>query len=286
VSTILKALRRLEEEKTRDGAPRPLREEVASGPGERSGRRWTLLIPVLALAVGAGIGASAWWLWPSELERAVDTASAPSVAVTPEPLQPVAAPPVEIPPVEELPPPIEDANAAALQEALAAAAPEMPGIPDDAFASDVEVVDRPVPTPRIEPPPPPPVEIAVAEPEPPAPAPRVEPPTPTRVAREIPPEPDPVPERREPERAASVAPPAAPVPAPAADVYVTRTQWHPEHTRRSAQVQVAGQDRSVKEGDVVGDYLVDEIKPTGVILSRDGETIEQKIGKPPKAGLD
>ena len=65
MSTILKALRRLEEEKSRGATSRPLREEVASGPGEVPRRRRSWL-PVVAMLIGAGLGASAWWVWPYE----------------------------------------------------------------------------------------------------------------------------------------------------------------------------------------------------------------------------
>jgi hypothetical protein len=87
----------------------------------------------------------------------------------------------------------------------------------------------------------------------------------------------------EPEPTRIDAPRSAPSSAPsspstAEDVRVKRTQWHPEHARRSAEIVLAGKDRSVREGDVVGDYVVNEIKPSGVVLTRDGEQIERGIG--------
>ena len=112
MSTILKALRRLEEEKTRGGAQRPLREEVASGPGEQPSRRWTSLLPVLALLIGAGVGASAWWLWPYGPSLGGDAAVA---AAAPGGLEPVAAAP-DLADPKRTPPPV------ALQ-------PTMPSVP-------------------------------------------------------------------------------------------------------------------------------------------------------------
>lgn len=340
MSTILKALRRLEEEKSRDGSPRPLREQVASGPGEGPRRRWTSWLPVLALAVGAGLGASAWWFWPYEFERAQgdDSAAAavaaPSAALaqTPPPVAAAPAMPAAESVVAQPSAEPESDPDAQLREMAAQLSDAPQGQPDEAFASDVEVVDRPTPSPRIEPVAAAPV--ARVQPDPianPSPAPGTESPgefsrpdiTRPRATSSltaaggrapenakpssrsqfepkatIQPDPLQMPEPSAPVRtAASPKPsavsapkpapkpapaPASPAPAPATDVYVTRTQWHPEHARRSADVQVAGQDRSVKEGDRVGDYVVNEIKPSGVVLSRDGEQIEQKIGKPPK----
>jgi hypothetical protein len=76
----------------------------------------------------------------------------------------------------------------------------------------------------------------------------------------------------------SASSPTPPSTATAEDLRVKRTQWHPEHARRSAEIVLAGKDHSVREGDVVGDYVVNEIKPSGVVLTRDGEQIERGVG--------
>ncbi|HEX5066466.1 MAG TPA: hypothetical protein VFY49_10145, partial [Myxococcota bacterium] len=165
MSTILKALRRLEEEKSRGASSRPLREEVASGPGEPPRRRFSWL-PVLAMLVGAGLGASAWWFWPYERggEPVRETAATPAA---PEGTAP-AAQLEETHVTRRVPPGFNDAAAAVegqLHELAQAGSPNevfgapppdvdplaAGGPPEDAFASAVEVVERPTPEPRIAP---------------------------------------------------------------------------------------------------------------------------------------
>jgi hypothetical protein len=305
------------------------------------------------MLVGLGLGASAWWVWPYERGGEPVRESAASAPTAPAPL--VAVAPVVEP---------ADAAARAVTQAPAPAefeadldAAEAAGVPEDAFASTVEVVDRPKPVPRIEPPAgdarqerviadPPHVaqeptsvtarraKASAAAPAPgapriagapapaaapapsaspapapaaalasaPAPAPAEPPaaaPTPTspvelpapRAAAATPSGPieRPAPRREErrepaPPRVAA-APPPAPAPTPSgadgAEVRVKRTQWHPESARRSADLELAGKSESVREGDVVGEYVVTEIRPSGVVLTRDGETIERGIGQAP-----
>ena len=355
MSTILKALRRLEEEKSRGGSSRPLREEVASGPGEAPRRRMPWL-PLVAMVVGAGLGASAWWFWPYERGgEPVREASAGDAAqgVEPSVMQRIpgfdaAAAKVESKLLELAEAGLSDdaADATALRpEAL----PGAGGPPEDAFASPVEVVERPVPELRIAAPAPggpqqrviqdpahvanePPAATArrarraaeraarraeasaqaptrfaaatpdpvtdpvtdpvsvprdpVTDPAPPveqavAPKPRAaEPPAPKPAPREAQPAP-PRETKPAPARTAKKSAPAAVSPASDADsaVRVKRTQWHPEPARRSAQIDVSGKSESVHEGDVVGEYVVTEIRPSGVVLSRDGQRIERGIGK-------
>jgi hypothetical protein len=330
VSTILKALRRLEEEKTRGGSGRPLREEIASGPSEQPRRRRLTWLPLAAMVIGAGIGASAWYVWPY-YERAAeplgaDVAAAPAL---PAPAAPAAsaalpaAPPVVTPPSEPAQLAPQDQPPQEIADQIAALQQEDAAPPEEAFASQVEVIDRPTPTPRIEPVAPPPLPAvappAVAQPprvaqepqhglpepagliarraasEADAPA-KPAAAKPAKAAKPAPPpdasdweepsEPEPAPARvgstREPEpepRPVAAAAPAAPAPAPAPAVHVRRTQWHPDKTRRSAEVELGGKSESVREGDVVGEYVVTEIRPSGVVWTRDGEKIETKIGK-------
>ena len=133
MSSILKALRRLEEEQKRP--PRPLREEVVvDAPAGRTRRdAW------IALAVGAALGVVAALAWPVGRGE-----PPPAPAAAPVAPAPVAPAPVAPPAVAAAPPEVD------------APALEPPEI--------VEVELPPRATPR---------EVAVAEPAPrPAPAPR------------------------------------------------------------------------------------------------------------------
>jgi len=127
LSTILKALRRLEEEKAATEEPRPLREQIASTPrAEHRPRRsgWLAAAGALVLGVATG-GALIWWLFgnptPAPIVAAAVTAVPAPQAPAPEPVVPA-------------PPP---------------SAPAAPGPPDQAFASDVELVDRPEALPMV-----------------------------------------------------------------------------------------------------------------------------------------
>ena len=319
MSTILKALRRLEDEKSRALTSRPLREEIASAPRDMPRRRRLPWLPVAAMIVGAGLGASAWWVWPYERGGdPVREAGAGGVAQSPS--APGSTPRADSPVTRRLPPGFH-AGATEIEgqlEHLADAGPDAGAPPADAFSSNVEVVQRPPPTPRLEPAPkgerapdrviPDPPGVAV---EPPAAlARRSKAPTPRDAAPErvaaaagaaLPEMPTAAPQPVEPKPRVEGAKPTAPAApretapprvaktlAPAAisksseaasDVHVTRTQWHPEPARRSADLDVAGRRQSVHEGDVVDEYVVTEIRPSGVVLTHDGERVERSIGK-------
>jgi hypothetical protein len=347
MSTILKALRRLEKEKVAPVSDRPLREAVAATPhSPPPQRRRPWLPPLLALVLGIGVGASVLVLWPGgdpEIPLAAQTPQAPELPPAQKPAATVAPPP-------------------APARARAAAAP---GPPDQAFSSGVAVVERPDRAPRIAPsppaqpvneepapgsvppaaeytragaasreaarkaaepvaaapprpvaatrresivqvPPPPaekPVRVAAADTSDGAPAPVTRSAAAKRPAPRTEPEmqPEPVP-AREPERAVVAAKPPAPKP-PTSEpqqaepqqaepqqaeprtsepgIRVTRTQWHPLPERREAVVEIAGRDQPVRvhEGDMVDAYKVSEIKPSGVVLERDGQQITRELGK-------
>jgi flagellar basal body-associated protein FliL len=127
VSTILKALRRLEEEKASAESGRPLREQIAAAaprPPERSGRGW--LSAVLALVVSALAGGGLiWWLYGDRQNAGGEQVAAAPAAEAPAPTLRELAPPPEARP----------------------AAPATP--PGNAFASDVDVVRRPERIPRL-----------------------------------------------------------------------------------------------------------------------------------------
>ncbi len=305
MSTILKALRRLEEEKAANEEPRPLREQIASAPrGALRARRTGWLAAVVALVLGIAAGGGViWWLFGNPAAKPAVVAAAPAAR----------APTAVAPP------------------ALAPPAPARAGPPDQAFASTVEIVDRPDALPRL-------ADADPVEPGPQQPKPGSVRPVETSAAAErarqaalaefnaaerarrgLPPEAVPPPPSQpvEPVAAAQVAPPApapvalapapivqapapAPAPAPAVAeakpavkpapskpampktaVSVERTTWHPLADRRIAWLRVPGESepRRVVEGDVIDGLLVTTIEPSGVVFDRDGEKIRRALGK-------
>jgi hypothetical protein len=121
LSTILKALRRLEEEKAATEEPRPLREQIASTPrGPVRARRSGWLAACAALVLGAGTGgALIWTLFGNQ-------SAPPVVAAAPAVPSPQAPAPIAVP-----------------------EPPAAPGPPDQAFASDVEMLERPEALPML-----------------------------------------------------------------------------------------------------------------------------------------
>lgn len=316
MSTILKALRRLEREKSAPVSERPLREAVATAASAPARRRPGWIAPALALLVGVAVGAAALLLWPSAAPEPDEGAQLARREAPPAAPAPRAA---ERRPKRAVPQPMPK------RPARPAPATAAEGPPEEAFASNVEVVPRPPFEPRIaaepshrpsaaaEAPP------APAEPEPaaantraaapPAPTP-VAPPAPERAAAKPPPPkpapppkavppppPAPAPEP-EPKLASSSAPEAAappaepppppkaapaPKPAPAAlppTLRVEKTVWHPLAERRVAVVRTGEGDETLRlhEGERVAGYEVGEIKPSGVVFRRDGEELERKVG--------
>jgi hypothetical protein len=299
VSTILKALRRLEEEKASAGS-RPLREEVAmaSGPAPAPSprRRWVLAAaPLCVLFLLAAI----WSLWPAGHPDAASDVAAQPVATPAAAPEAVARAPrrperVVRPAPEPARFPLEPRTS-----------PSDAGLPDIAFASPVEVVDRgpveprtpialarasdPLPEPHSAPAPeetptPPAPEPVVAKPAPPAPDRAVKPAAVPLVARSTPPAPEP-----------AVAKPAAPKPAEVAAVpasqpaaraksagpapRVERTRWHPVAERRVAFVTLGDEALRIQEGDEFGRYVVREIEPSGVVFLEDGKPLRRKVGE-------
>jgi hypothetical protein len=141
VSTILKALRRLEREKAPPADSQTLREAVTAGGAEPAAGSdqpvW--LVPGIALLLGIVVGAGFLLLWPhSDVEAA---AGAREVALG----SPAVAPAEVAPPVKEIAPP---ARQRVLPSELPDSAEEA-GLPAAAFSSPVEVVARPAREPRI-----------------------------------------------------------------------------------------------------------------------------------------
>jgi hypothetical protein len=68
--------------------------------------------------------------------------------------------------------------------------------------------------------------------------------------------------------------------APAPEVVVTRTIWHPSAERRVALVLGAGdsQEREVHEGESVGSLQVLRIEPSDVVFLREGVEVRLRVG--------
>jgi hypothetical protein len=66
---------------------------------------------------------------------------------------------------------------------------------------------------------------------------------------------------------------------PAPEVVVQRTFWHPDPGKRSALIEVVGRETPlrVREGDVIGSFLLIAIEPAGVVFMHDGELIRERI---------
>jgi hypothetical protein len=291
MSTILKALRRLELEKSaQDG--RPLKDEVTSGSDTGSRRGFPLLWTMLAAgALGLGLGSSVLWLWPRENAAPALAEAAPPASPALPPAPPaaaVAAAPVMPAPEVMAPPPVPIPEPAVSLPAGAEAEPEPPvasappaAKPAAAFSSPVEVVSRPAPV------------RAVPEPEPepaaePKPAPRgseppfarsrrasasateyVQPPlggqTLARIEKPVP--------------RADPAPAPQPVAPPGPNLLISSTVWHPQHDRRSAMVSLEGAPaRELREGDSIGSLVVSEIGPSSVTFLNDGAPLKRRVG--------
>jgi hypothetical protein len=93
VSTILKALKRLEEEKSKS-AERPLDEKIVASVGSAAPKKRAALI-TLAMIGGIAVGSSALYFWPEGSETVSDTPALDSATAT-TPSLPKAKPPVEL----------------------------------------------------------------------------------------------------------------------------------------------------------------------------------------------
>lgn len=251
MSTILKALRRLEEQKS-TGAERPLRDEVVLAPA-RSTRRSGWVRAVVAGVVLAAAGLLLLRALAPEREAvpqaAVERPALPAVA---------AAPPAETTTITISAPP---AVAPSAVVPVPSAPREFEIVRPDPSAPARPLAPLPLPTIGEE-------EYAaepVPEPAPVRAAPRVS-------VEEVPVEyvDEPLEEAPEPRVVAKAGSP----------VRVARTLWHPTPERRLAWVEVDGQTalREVREGERVGPYLVREIEPTAVLFSQGDVEMRREVG--------
>jgi hypothetical protein len=277
VSTILKALRRLEEEKTPQAGQRPLREEVAkpASPTAKPRRSW--LLAASAGVTGVAAGALLLVLWPS-VETAPPAATAPRTSSARS--VPTAAPRARAAPRR---PDVRAAEVPARRSPPAAPAQrEAADLSPAALSSPVEVVKRPKAKPLVaEDPPPPsaprarPAAPAVASPPPESTAPAPQPVASDNAAV--------APAVAVPDAAPDTKTPASPTPATAAaaSLRVEQVLWHPIAARRVAVVVVAGRDAPLRvhEGDAVGALVVAKIEPSGVVFADGAASLRLGIGE-------
>jgi outer membrane biosynthesis protein TonB len=280
VSTILNALKRLDEQRRSDALPRTLEEQVLLGATARTAsagardRLWRWIAGGSAVALLAAAGG---WLALREVPAREDPARLAAAAPAAVQTQPALAPPP--PAADPAPTAVETAARPASATAAADLAAPVPE-PEPAAVATKVAPTREAPI------------RSVAQPQPVARAPR-EPSAPAREAAPTPPEPRaaaPAPDAHAARPAAALpeTPPAslasedaAASPERAPAVRVERTLWHPTPEKRGALVRVAanGEQRELREGDSVDGLVVQEIRPSGVIFLRDGREWRRGVGE-------
>jgi len=253
MSTILKALRRLEEQKSA-ATQRPLRDEVVLVPARRRSRNG-LIVAIAAALAFALVGGGLVWLFdrvPVEVaEQVATTAPAPDVAAAPA-AEPILAATEER--VTEVTVSAPETVAGAVQ------GPTVPvpvSLPDFAVVRPGAQEQRERVVAPIEPETPAYDEVVVERPSAAAPMPEAEP---GIVDEDVP--------------TARVARSRSPV-------HVERTQWHPSPERRVAWVEVEGMTalREVREGERVGPYVVREIEPAAVLFADGSVELRREVGR-------
>jgi hypothetical protein len=250
VSTILRALQRVEGEKSGEREMAGLREGlVPDAPPPVPARRGRVRLGIGALLALLLLGFLLWWLIPAEEAFPPAAVSAPPATAEPE-----------------LAPETGEAPAIALEaeSAPAEAAPplaeEPPAPPESWSAESLPPFQPPEVTPPLE-------ELTQA-PEP----------------EEAPPQ---FVELEEEPSSALVETPLPRVPAPARvatlrppEVMVKKTFWHPMPERRVAEVEVEGRKGVLElhEGDAVGTLVISEIQPSGVVFLHGGVRLHRKVG--------
>jgi hypothetical protein len=281
MSTILKALRRLEAEQTGATKSAPPPETPRPKPDRPRGRSlW------LALAIGGalGFGGAALWTFfgPSSAPE-----SGPALASNPTPVPP---------PARRAPKPTPVPRAADPAIEFEAPPAEMPAMRPIAPKSAAKPAASPVPRPPTSQP---------AARQPVAQQPAVEEParrrravrdTPVREAatpRAAPASaPQPAPAAAPTPVAKAAVDPAPPAPPPSEEpspverpaiphVVVAQTQWHPDQALRRASVELEGRDTPLllRIGDAVGPLIVTRIDPSGVVFRMGDVEIRRRVGE-------
>ena len=287
MSTILKALRRLEDDKKVQDE-RSLRERVLAGETTpETGGGGTNYVRLLVLLGGffllAGTGVVGFFFWN---EPASETVVAEVSEPVPEPKKPpglmaLANPPRPVirgGPVPQFVVPVPGAAPASLAEPVEAVVvtediaivtrsktaaserPESEPVAKPAFKSAAKPVAVPAAKPVAKPVAKPAAKLAAKPVAVPAAQPVAKP-----VAKLSP-------------RKAPPMPRIERIPIP--EFVVTRTVWHPSAARRVASVQLKGASavQLISEGDEFGTLKVVEIQPSAVLFRRDGVEIKRRVG--------
>lgn len=243
MSTILNALRRLEDERRARERERDLRTSVARGPAPASEarRRWrpgagVWLAAVAVLGLASGLGWRAWTAAPTALPGPAEASGIaagppPAGAAPPAPAEAHADPPARVPSPASAP----ARSAPRASPAPSAAAPPPASAPAPAA----------VPAPDPPSPAPPASEPAVHAPE-------------TGPAQVV-----------ELRRAGE-------------GLRVLRTVWHPRSERRRAVVELApgGPSLEMREGERRDGFELVEIRPAGATFVHRGRELERRVGEP------
>lgn len=295
MSTILKALKRLDEQRRADAAPKTLEEQVLGPSGARSvdpdaGRTKSLFV-VAGTAAALCLAGGTWFALRGDAPVSAAPAPAPVATQPPVATARRAAQPSDGMPVTGTP--IDDA----LREGLSVPSARVEAAPANALLPRADQPEPAAPGPAETPAPPlpalaaqMPADAAIPRREERAPAARPQP-EPTRAPAATPPtatlRATPV---REPTPASD--PSAGDAPAQRAEqesaldperpvVWVERTRWHPTPEKRSAWVRAgaSGESRELREGDAIGGVVVKEVRPSGVLFVYDGAEFKRGVGE-------
>lgn len=298
MSSILKALHRLQEDRgaARGPEPRPaLREELAREvtrpplsttpkPADAVRARTALRVaPIVALLLA--VAAGGWWLVRGGIAAPPVAGTPSSEAANPAPALPAATAPVS--PAAVVPvPPLAAAPVPAAAAEPASVPPAAPPDPRDEVVADVPprwpASQRPTTgVPRFEV-----VAEGAASPAPASPVrgaerPAAAPPDPMGSAT-----PGPIPSRAKPAESGKLRPATTPPLPKAASgagvpaVEILRTKWHPRPERRVARLRVEGipEPVDVHEGDAVSTLVVTVIEPSGVRFLHGSHELRRGIG--------
>ena len=177
-------------------------------------------------------------------------------------IEPEAAPE----PIQRRQPSREPAVADA--EAILDSAPGMSAAPAEPEVSSLAEAAPPSPVAPIAPPAPsePVARVEAVTPSPPAP----------EVVAPSPPADEPVVARKV---EAVIDAPVARGELAAPPLRLASTSWHPKPERREAELAIDDMQRFVREGDQTLGYTVQEITPSSVVFSKDGETVRVGVGR-------